>query len=99
MPFENERDAAPAAGANVGAPQPEVEAPGVLATVIAPGDVGRGSVKLTPLTVDPVGFVIAKVRVDSPPATVELGEKALEMVSAVGSTTFAIRTLLKRSLL
>lgn len=73
---------------------------GVLATVIAPGDVGKVSVKLTPLIVSDVEFVIVNVRVDKPPATVELGEKAFEMARAVvGSTMFAMRAPAEKSLL
>ena len=100
VPVENERDVANALGAKVGEPQPDVEALGVLATVMAPGDVGKESVKLTPLIVSDVEFVIVNVSVDKPPATVELGEKAFEMVRAVaGSMMFAMRALAEKSLL
>jgi len=84
LPFENEREAAPAAGAKVGEPQPVVEALGELATTIAPGVVGRLSVKFSPLKEAEVGLVKVKVRVETPPAVVGSGLKFFEMVTAEG---------------
>ena len=85
LPFEKEMETAPAAGANVGVPQPVVEAFGVLATTIAPGVVGKVSVKFNPLNEEVVGFVMVNVRVETPPAVVGSGLKFFEMVTAVGS--------------
>ena len=100
VPLENDSEAAPPVGAKVGVPHPEVEALGGLATVMAPGEVGRVSVKLTPVMVTEVGFVIVKVRVETPPATVELGENALAMVTlAAGSIMDATRAPVEKSLL
>ena len=48
LPPLKEIDPAPAAGLNAGAPQPEVEAAGAPATVMAPGEVGKVSAKATP---------------------------------------------------
>lgn len=87
LPFENEILAAPAVGANVGEPQPVVEAPGVLATTIAPGEVGNVSVKFRPLNEEGVGLVIVKVRVEMPPTVVGSGLKFFEIVTAEGSST------------
>jgi hypothetical protein len=85
LPFENERDADPAVGANVGESQPAVEALGVLATTITPGVVGKVSVKLSPLSVTEVGFVRVKMRVETPPTVVGSGLKFFEIVTADGS--------------
>ena len=85
LPFENESDVALAAGAKVGDPQPVVVAPGVLATTMAPGVVGRVSVKLSPLKAAGVGLVRVNVSVETPPAVVGSGLKFLEMVTAEGS--------------
>ena len=85
LPFEKEREAAPAVGANVGVPQPVVEAFGVLATTIAPGVVGSASVKFNPLNEEGVGLVMVNVSVETPPAVVGSGLKFLEIVTAAGS--------------
>ena len=85
LPLENEREAEPAVGAKVGDPQPVVEAFGGLATTIAPGVVGRLSVKFNPLKVAGVGFVRVNVRVETPPAVVGSGLKFFEIVTAEGS--------------
>jgi hypothetical protein len=85
LPLENEIEAATAAGANVGEPQPAVEAFGVLATTMAPGVVGRVSVKFRPLKEEAVGFVMVNVRVETPPAVVGSGLKFFEIVTADGS--------------
>ena len=85
LPFEKESDVAPAAGAKVGEPQPVVFELGVLATTMAPGVVGRVSVKLSPLKAADVGLVSVNVSVETPPAVVGSGLKFLEMVTAEGS--------------
>ncbi len=85
VPFENEMEAAPATGANVGVPQPEVDALVGLATVIAPGEVGSVSVKFRPLTLAAFGLVNVKVSVEIPPALVGSGLKFFEIVSVEGS--------------
>ena len=87
LPFEKESVDEPAAGAKVGDPQPVVEAFGVLATVIAPGEAGRLSVKFNPLIVVGVGLVRVNVSVEMPPAVVGSGLKFLAMVTAAGSRT------------
>jgi hypothetical protein len=89
LPFENEIDPAPAAGAKVGDPHPVVEAPGVLATTMAPGEVGRISVKFSPLKEDGVGLVIVNVNVETPPVVVGSGLKFFEIVTAEGSRMYA----------
>ena len=99
VPFENETEGAPAAGAKVGVPQPEVDALGGLATIIAAGEVGKVSEKLAPVIVSDVGFVMVNVSVDEPPATVELGANAFEMVREVTSTMLAMRAPAEKSLL
>ena len=99
VPFENDSEVAPAVGANVGAPQPDFDELGGLATVMAAGDVGSGSVKFTPPIVSDVGFVIVNVRVEVPAATVELGVKALAIVREAGERTFAMRAEAEKSLL
>jgi hypothetical protein len=91
VPFENERDAAPAVGAKVGDPQPEVEAAGVLATVIAPGDVGKVSVKFNPVIVPLVGFVKVKVSVEMPLTLAGSGLKFFAIVTEDGLRMFAMR--------
>jgi hypothetical protein len=87
LPFEKEMDAAPATGVNVGVPQPVVEAFGVLATTMAPGVVGKVSVKFNPLNEEGVGLVMVNVSVDTPPAVVGSGLKFFEIVTAEGSRT------------
>jgi hypothetical protein len=86
LPLENVIDPAPATGANVGEPQPVVEAFGVLATTIAPGEVGNVSVKFSPLNEEGVGLVIVNVRVETPPTVVGSGLKLFEIVTAEGSS-------------
>ena len=99
VPFENVRVVSFVAGAKVGDPHPEVENVAGLATFIAPGEVGKGSVKLTPEMVEEVGFVMVKVRVDTPPALVELGENTFENVKLEGSMIEAMREEAEKSLL
>src|SRR5437879_4474255 len=90
VPLANEMELAPALGANVGDPHPDVEkVAGVATTIWLPDNVGSESLKLAPLKVPAFGFDTVKVSVDVPPATVDAGANALEMVRAVGSTTFA----------
>jgi hypothetical protein len=89
LPFENEIDPAPAAGAKVGDPHPVVEAPGVLATTMAPGVVGRISVKFNPLKEEGVGLVIVNIRVETPPVVVGSGLKFFAIVTAEGSRMYA----------
>src|SRR5258706_5406163 len=98
VPPEKVREAAPAAGAKVGAPQPDVVAAGVPATTIAPGDVGSVSVKLRLLSADDVGLVIVKVRVETPPTAMGLGLKVFANVSCeAGSTRLAVPAPLANS--
>ena len=73
VPDKNEIDPAPAAGENVGEPQPAVDAAGVAATTIAPDEVGNVSVKLrAPIAAD-VGLLIVNVSVETLPAAMGLG--------------------------
>src|SRR5579859_1711584 len=99
LPLEKVSELAPAPGENVGVPQPEVAAFGVAATTMLPGEVGRLSEKLTPETPEAVGLLMTKVRVELPPVGVELGEKALAIVSWVGSMIEAITAEVEKSLL
>jgi hypothetical protein len=70
-PPENEIEALPAVGLNVGVPQLFVVALGVAATFIAPGEIGKVSVKAKPAKgVDAFGLVIVKVSVEVPPARI-----------------------------
>lgn len=85
LPLENEIEAAPAEGAKVGEPQPVVEALGVLATTMAPGVVGKVSVKFKPLKEEEPGFVMVNVSVETPAAVVGSGLKFFEIVTAEGS--------------
>lgn len=85
VPFENVREAAPAVGAKVGEPHPDVDALVGFATTIAPGLVGSVSVKLRLVSVTEVGFVRVKVRVEMPPRVVGSGLKFLAMVTTDGS--------------
>lgn len=87
VPFEKERDAAPAVGAKVGVPHPDVEALVGLATTIAPGDVGNISVKLISVSVTGVGFVSVKVSVEIPLTVVGSGLKFFAMLTTDGSST------------
>src|SRR5262249_56217980 len=98
VPLENEIDGAPATGENVGVPEPGVGALGGFATTIAPGTVGRLSVKLTPLREPALAFVRVNVSVEIPPTFVGFGEKLLEIVASDGSMIVAMRALLEKSL-
>lgn len=99
VPLEKEREVAPALGAKVGVPQLDVDALGVAATTMAPGDVGRMSVKFNPLIVPVVGLVSVKVRVDMPPTLVGSGLKFFAMVTEAGSRMFAMRVEMPKSAL
>ena len=98
-PFENDIEVAPAVGANVGVPQPEVDAPGELATVMAPGEVGNVSVKLYPVISPLVGFVRVIVKVEVPPTTVVAGAKALAIVEEAALWILTIRADAEKSAL
>ena len=89
VPLENEIEVAPAVGEKVGVPQLVVVAPVGFATVIAPGEVGKVSVKLSPLTVTGEGLVNVKVRAETPPAFVGSGLKFFAIVTADGSKIYA----------
>lgn len=82
----------PAVAVRVADPQPVVEDVVVL-TVIAPGDVGRVSVTLTPETEVELELVKVKVSVEVPPAVMLAGEKALVMLT--GLVTEAMRAELE----
>ena len=100
LPLLNEIEAAPAVGAKVGEPQPEVEkVAGVATTIWLPESRGSASVKLAPPTAEGFGLPIVNVRVDVPPATVGVGENAFEIVSAAGSTMLATTALTPKSAL
>ena len=58
--------------------------------VIAPGDVGKVSLKLTAETVVPFGLVRVKVMVEVPPAAIEDGENASEMATYPRTVRFAL---------
>ena len=93
VPALNATEAALAAGANVGVPQPLVLAAGSVATVIAPGLVGNTSVNATPPSaVVGFGLVIVKVSVEVPVTAIGVGEKSLPMLGAttVETTTLAV---------
>src|SRR3972149_12153014 len=98
LPLENEIEAAPATGAKVGVPHPEVLAPVGLATTMAPGEVGNVSLKFRSLMTTPFGLLIVKVRVEVPPITVGSGANDFEMVTRVGLMMTAIRALVAKSL-
>ena len=83
MPGSLAASAPPALSVNV-PPQEFVVVRGE-ATTIAPGLVGRVSVKLRPVIVTGVGLVNVKVRVDIPPTLVGSGLKFFAIVTADGS--------------
>ncbi len=73
-------EVAPAAGANVGAPQPDVVAFGGLATIMAPGATGNTSVKATPArALFGLGLLIVNVSRETPPGMIGVGENCLAM--------------------
>ena len=62
-------------------PQPEVDAPIGLATTIAPGEVGKVSLKATPASWSSgLGLSMVKVNVELPPVSIGFGLKSLEML-------------------
>lgn len=91
VPFENDSEAAPAAGVKVGVPQPDGEAFAGLATTIVPGVVGSVSVKFSPVSVVGVGLVMVKVNVETPLTFVGSGLKFFVRVTTEGSRTYAKR--------
>jgi hypothetical protein len=100
VPLEKEIDEAPATGANVATPQPEVEnTAGVATTIWLPASNGSVSVKLAPAIAAALGLPMVNVSVEVPPATAGDGENALAKLSAVGSTILAIQLLTEKSAL
>src|SRR5258706_8215085 len=94
VPPENVIEPAFAAGAKVGAPQPEVEGFGVPATVIAPGEVGKASPKATPLMPSSgFGLVIVKVSREMPAARIGVGAKAFAIDGGNTAVSGAVPTL------
>jgi hypothetical protein len=92
-PPEKEIDTLLAAGAKVGVPQPLVLALGVAATFIAPGEVGKVSLKATPVkAVEGFGLVIVKVSVEVPLGAIALGANAFVMEG--GTTADTVREAL-----
>jgi hypothetical protein len=91
VPPEKLSDVLPAAGAKVGAPQPEVEALGVAATCNPAGNV---SVKATPVRELPVfELVTVKVSVLTPPRAIGLGENALAMLGGPMTVSVSVPVL------
>jgi hypothetical protein len=84
-------EVAPAAGAKVGDPQPDVLALGADATC---KPAGNESVNATPVSAVPVfAFVIVKVSVLSPPMEIEAGEKFLLIEGGETTVTLAFDVL------
>jgi hypothetical protein len=95
VPALKVNDTALAAGANVGVPQPLVLAPGVAATVIAPGLVGKVSAKATPVNaVLGLGLVMVKVNTLVAPTAICEGTKFLAMLGATLACTTKAAVLL-----
>jgi len=97
VPLENEMLDAPAAGENVGLPQPEVLALGMSATF---RPLGKVSEKTTPVS-ESLGFglVIVNVSVLVPLSRIGLGEKVFEMLggrsaASVAFAEFPVSTVL-----
>ena len=100
VPLAKETEEAPATGAKVAAPQPDVaNVAGLATTIWLPASDGSVSLKLAPPIAAALGFPMVKVSVDVPPATAGAGENALAKVSAVGSTMLAIQLLTEKSAL
>jgi len=88
--FENEMEPALATGAKVGEPQPEVEAFGVAATVMAPGVVGSVSENATPLKASfGLGLTSVNVSVVVPPARIGSAANCLLMAGACSTVRVA----------
>jgi hypothetical protein len=87
VPALNATDAAPPAGANVGAPQPLVVALGAAATTIAAGEVGNVSANPTPESAVPAfGLVMVKVSVTVRPGPMGPA-KDFAIVGALGTVS------------
>ena len=82
LPALNASEAAPATGANVGAPQLVVLAFGGVATTIAPGTVGSVSEKPTPVMPAAVELLSVKTSVVTPPGAIGFARNALAIVAA-----------------
>jgi hypothetical protein len=77
-PPENEIEALPAVGVNVGVPQPLVLALGVVVTTMAAGNVGNVSLNWIPVkVVEALGLVRVNMRVVGLPAGTEFGKNVL----------------------
>jgi hypothetical protein len=93
VPFVKEIEVAPADGAKVGEPHPLVVPPGVEATCICAGEVGKVSENWTLERASfRFGFVIVKVRVEVPPARMGLGENSFEMLGGFKTVRDALAT-------
>jgi hypothetical protein len=88
--FATEMEPEPAVAVMAGEPHPEEDALAGLATVMAPGVVGKVSEKLRSLIGTVAVLVRVKVRVDIPPIFVGDGLKLFEIFTALaGSTIYA----------
>ena len=97
VPPENDIEESPACGLNVGEPQPVVEEFGGLATNIEAGEVGKGSVKLTPLMATGDGLTRVTTSVAVPPGVMESGTNRLVIAIDEVSIILAIRLLAEKS--
>ena len=93
LPPLNDTEAAPATGANVAAPQPVMLAPGVAATTIAPGDVGKGSLNATPASAVPV-FGFTKVKRNTAGTLAAIGFVRKLFVMLIGAVATTVRLAL-----
>ena len=91
-PPENAIDVLPVTGLNVGDPQPDVENVAGDATVMAPGEFGKLSLKATPLSaVVGFGFVIWNVMADAPrPARMVVGENDFVITGGMSAVREAV---------
>jgi hypothetical protein len=88
VPAVNVSTAAPAAGANVGVPQPLVLMPGVGATTMAPGAVGKVSLKARPVNARAMlGLVMVKRSTLGTPVAIGLVKKALLILAGAVAAT------------
>ena len=88
LPPLNATEAAPATGAKVAAPQPEVVAPGAAATTIAPGDVGSVSLNAMPDSVVALfGLVMKNLKVDGRFAAIGRVRNVFVMLAGAVATT------------
>jgi hypothetical protein len=91
VPPEKLTDVLPAAGVNVGEPQPVVETFGIADTC---RPAGNESVKPTPVRAVPAfGFVIVNVSVLTPPTAITLGEKVLAILGAASTVKVSVPVL------